>query len=339
MRSRCPTNTQTQCVVHSSRGLIVLSERSDGAYAGCMTASQTNPAADPSAWTTRRLLAWISKALQGAGVESPRLCGELLVAHVIGCDRLQLYVEADRPASPSELDRLRALVARALKHEPVQYLVETGWFFSLPMRVNRHTLVPRPETETIVEAVLQSARAAPASGRGAIADIGTGSGCIIVALLKNLPESHGIAVDISEDALAVARENAARHGVLDRLDLLQGDRLTPLEHHPGARSLDFLVSNPPYIPDEEWEVVPETLHFEPAAALRGGPDGLQLVRPIIETAGRHLKPGGMLAVEIAESTVEAVLTIATSQPSLCDCRIEPDFQGRPRILIARRRDT
>lgn len=299
-------------------------------------ASPRNKSATPDVWTTRRLLAWIGDALGKAGVESPRLCAELLVAHVIGCDRLRLYVEADRPASASERNKLRELVSRALQHEPVQYLVGEAWFFSLPFKSDKRALIPRPETETIVEAVLQHARATPAMARGVIADIGTGSGCIITAILKNLPEAHGVAVDRSPDALALARENAQTHGVLDRLDLLEGDLLAPLVDHPSGSELSYLVSNPPYIPDPEWDAVPANVKHEPTIALRGGADGLQFIRPLIERGWRHLLPGGMLAIEFAESTADAVLELAQRQPELRDQRIERDFQGRARALIAHR---
>ncbi len=301
-----------------------------------MNAPQTTSTSGET-WTTRRLLKWISEALSGAGVESARLCAELLVAHVIGCERLRLYAEADRPASPMERSQLRELVGRALKHEPVQYLVGEAWFFSLPFHVDQRVLIPRPETETIVETVLQHARATPELGRGVIADIGTGSGCIIVALLKNLREAHGVAIDQSAEALAVAKENANRHGVIDRIDFVQGDLLTALDGHPGGQSLHALVSNPPYIPDPEWADVPANVRHEPETALRAGADGLTCVRPIIEGAARHLVAGGMLAVEFAESTADAVLAIAKAQSDLCDQRIERDFQGKPRVLIAHRR--
>lgn len=287
-------------------------------------------------WTTRRLLEWIGRSLGQAGVDSPRLCAELLVAHVLGCERLRLYADSDRPASAEERDRLRGLVARALRHEPVQYLVGEGWFFSLPMTVDRRVLIPRPETETIVEAVLQAARTRKELASGVIADIGTGSGCIVVAILKNLPEARGVGVDISAEALEVAGINAQRHGVADRLDLLRGDLLTPLDEHPSGRRLAAIVSNPPYIPDAEWDAVPANVKQEPLVALRGGADGLDYFRPIVRGAVERLVPGGLLAVEIAESTAPAALELVSNTPGLADASVERDFQGRPRTIIARR---
>lgn len=300
----------------------------------------------PAAWTTRSLLAWMSKAFAEKDLDSPRLCAEMLLAHVIGCDRLRLYMDADRPATALERDLLRGLVARALKHEPVQYLVGEGWFFSLPFVVDRRVLIPRPSSEVIVEAVLQHARAEPGFAPGGsvvFVDVCTGSGCIAVALLKNLPGARGAALDVSADALEVARANAVRHGVIERLDLLRGDLLAPLEGHPMGVQLHYLVANPPYIPDDEWEsedpatgVGRNVKGFEPELALRGGRDGMKHVKPLIDQGPRHLREGGLLMVEIAASTAEAVLALARDHPELRDARIEKDIEGLPRVLIARR---
>lgn len=284
--------------------------------------------------------------MAGKDVESPRLCAELLLAHVIGCDRLRLYMDADRPASAIERDLLRGLVGRALKHEPVQYLVGEAWFFSLPFHVDKRVLIPRPSTETIVEHALQIVRAEPgfAPGGGLVfADVCTGSGCIATALLKNLPGARGAATDISADALDVARANATRHGVSDRLDLLRGDLLDPLDGHPTGVQLHLLASNPPYIPDEEWEstdpakaVGRNVKGFEPDAALRGGADGLRYVQPLIEHGPRHLREGGLLMVEIATSTAARVLDLAKANPSLRDAKVLPDHEGLARVLMARK---
>ncbi|MBL9032970.1 MAG: peptide chain release factor N(5)-glutamine methyltransferase [Phycisphaerae bacterium] len=287
----------------------------------------------------------MTESFQRKGLESPRLMAELLVAHVIGCERLRLYMDADRPASELERATLRDLVARALRHEPVQYLVREAWFFGLPFHVDPRVLVPRPSTETIVQAVLQHARVEPGGGgrTGAgvlFADLCTGSGCVAVALLKNLPEARGVGTDISPEALEVAAANARRHGVADRIDLVRGDLLEPLAAHPAARahgSLAYLVANPPYIPDHEWdEVPPNVKEHEPTIALRGGADGLALVRPVIEGAGVYLRPRGLLLVEIAESTAEAALALARARPELTGAEVLPDFEGRPRVVRAAR---
>lgn len=285
----------------------------------------------------------MNDAFTRSQLDSPRLFAELLMAHVLGCDRLKLYMDADRAATPLERSTLRDLVARALRHEPVQYLVGEAWFFGLPLHVDARVLIPRPSTETIVEQVLQHTRAEPGfggkSGEGVcFADSCTGSGCIAVALLKNLPEARGLATDVSPDALEVAARNASRHAVAERLELLRGNLLEPLIDHPAGRDLHYLVANPPYIPDAEWDAVaPNVKDHEPHAALRGGSTGLDFVRPIVERAAERLRPAGLLLVEIASATAPAVLDLAGSQPGLEHPRIEKDCDGLPRVLVARRK--
>lgn len=290
------------------------------------------------------------------GLDAPGLSAELLMAHVLGCERIKLYLDVDRPASDEERATLRNLVARALNHEPVQYLVGTAWFFGLPMQVDKRVLIPRPSTETIVEHVLQHARVAHASGHPAgggfggsegapdapllIADVCTGSGCIAVALAKRLTGARVIASDISQDALDVAALNAKRHDVHERIDLVKGNLLEPILAHPvaGAKgSLDYFVSNPPYIPDHEWEAVePNVKDHEPHMALRAGADGMAHVRPLIADAPALLKPGGLLLIEIASCTKDESLELARAHPLLAEPRIIHDHEGLARVLIARR---
>ncbi len=300
--------------------------------------SQTNAAKPrgPAAWTTRALLSWMREAFTKAGIDSPRLCAEMLLASTLGCERLRLYMEADRPATPDERDRLRDLAARALKHEPVQYLVGEAWFYSLPFAVTRDVLIPRPSSETLVETVLRHARAEPGFERAAIADIGVGSGCLAVAILKNLPEAKATAVDISPAAIEVARANAERHDVSTRLELRQGNLLEPLDDLKDQ--LHYLVANPPYIPDHEWpDVEPNVKDHEPESALRGGPDGLNFVRPLLENAHLYLRKGALLAIEIAASTRAQALDLARQNNQLLGPRVEDDSNGLPRVLIATRR--
>ncbi|MCC6320550.1 MAG: peptide chain release factor N(5)-glutamine methyltransferase [Phycisphaerales bacterium] len=298
-------------------------------------------------WTTRRLLGWMSEAFTRNGLDSPRLFAELLLSHVIGCDRLKLYMDADRPASPLERQTLRDLVGRALKHEPVQYLVGEAWFFGLPLHVDPSVLIPRPSTETIVEQVLLHARAEPGfggkTGEGLrLVDVCTGSGCIAIALLKQLSKATALACDISAEALALARRNAERHRVSERLDFLDGDLLTPLDDHPaaaGGGGFHYIVANPPYIPDHEWESADPAVavgrnvrDFEPHLALRAGPDGLQYIRPLISQAPRHLRTGGLLLVETAASTAAAVCEMMTTG-GFQHARVANDGDGLPRVAI------
>lgn len=300
------------------------------------------------AWTTRRLLAWMSDAFTKSGLDSPRLFAELLMSHVIGCDRLRLYMEADRPATPLERQTLRDLVSRALRHEPVQYLVGEGWFFGLPFHVDPRVLIPRPSTETIVEQVLLHSRAEPGfggkSGEGVrLADVCTGSGCIAVSLLKQLPKAEAVATDISPEALAVAARNAERHKVSDRIEFLDGDLLAPLNDHVSGGAgggFHYIVSNPPYIPDHEWEsadpafgVARNVRDYEPHLALRGGADGLRCIRPLIEQAPAHLRIGGLLLIETAASTAEDVRALMSGSSGLGSVRVANDGEGLPRVVI------
>lgn len=281
-------------------------------------------------------------SFQRKGLDSPRIQAEMLLEHVFGCNRLALYTDPDRPASTIERQSLRDLIQRALKFEPVQYLVGEGKFFGLGIKVDKRVLIPRPSTATIVEEILQHHRAvsgAKSKGEGLLlADICTGSGCIAIALLKNLTMARAVATDISHDALDLARENAHRHGVLDRLDILQGDMLAPLLNFPatmGTASIDYIASNPPYIPDDEWDAVePNVKDYEPHSALRGGNDGLMFVRPLFEQAPRLLKPGGLLLVEVATSRIEESLTLA--RIAFADVRMRKDIDGLDRVVIGTR---
>lgn len=300
---------------------------------------QSPPASQPARWTTRGLLEWMTGAFKGAELDSPRLFAELLLSHTIGCERLQLYTDVDRPATPLERESLRPLVMRALKHEPVQYLVGEAWFYTLPFHVDSRVLIPRPSSESLVEAVLQHARLSAGSDRALIADVCCGSGCITAALLKRLPGARAVATDLSDDALEVAKMNLHRHGFDDRSELLQGDLLAPLKSHPMAKELHYLVANPPYIPDCEWDEVPANVKgFEPTLALRGGTDGLDLVRPLLTDGPKLLRRDGLIAVEVAASTAREALAIAQANPLLEDARIENDLDGLERAVVAVRSD-
>ncbi len=299
-------------------------------------------------WTTRKLLVWMRQAFTKAKLDSPGLMAEMLLAHVLQCDRLRLHMDADRPASPDERETLRGLVGRALKNEPVQYLTGEGWFYGLAFNVDKRVLIPRPGTSTIVDAVMSHSRVAagfggtgPTAGEGVlIADLCTGSGCIAVTLLKNLPAARAVATDISAEALAVAQANARRHKVADRIEFATGDLFAALAGHPVAssvESLHYLVSNPPYIPDHEWDAVaPNVKDHEPHLALRGGPDGLGFLRRLLAHGPDLLKPGGMLAVEIADSTADAALELTKATSHLADARVVNDLEGLPRVIVATR---
>ncbi len=283
------------------------------------------------------------------GLDSPRVFAEMLLTHVFECERMKLYMDVDRPASAEELAALRELVRRAGKHEPVQYLVGHAWFFSRRFEVDRSTLIPRPSTETVVEEALQWIRrnelAAPR-----VLDLCTGSGCIAVSIAAQLPtnspEARVVATDLVPEAIALARRNATAHGVANRIDFRVGslwDALAGDDSIPAADpapdpapdpTFDLICANPPYISDSEWdEVPPNVKEHEPSSALRGGADGLDLVREIIAAAAWHLRPGGLLLVEIAAAQEDAVLDLARAA-TLGDPRVIKDFEGLPRVLAA-----
>lgn len=286
----------------------------------------------PDTWTTGRLLTWTTAHLERKGIDSPRVAAEMLLAHVLGCRRLALYMDTARPASELERAAFRELVERAVNHEPVDYLVGQAPFFSMMFTVSPAVLIPRPSTETLVEHILQHARRTPGFGQPTILDIGTGSGAIAVTLARHLPRAHVIATDLSADALAIARDNAERHRVADRIEFRHGHLYEPLA---GIRA-HYLISNPPYIPDSEWDAVaPNVRDHEPTTALRGGPDGLDLIRPLIAGAPDHMEQPGQLVVEIASVQRDAVLTLATAA-GFTDPHILADHEALDRVLVASR---
>lgn len=307
------------------------------------------PPTAPQTWTTRELLGWMTKAFESKDLDSPRRMAEMLLAHIIGCDRLRLYMETDRPTTPIERETLRDLVRRALNHEPIQYLVGEESFFGMSFHVDKRVLIPRPSTQTIVEEVLQHARKNPDdrtlrdsdAGVGMmIADVCTGSGCIAASLAKNLPGCRVIASDLSADALEVAQINISRHDLDERVELVQGDLLQPILAHPVAGqngALHYLCSNPPYIPDHEWAAVePNVKDHEPTMALRSSDDGMQFIEPLIERGPKLLRKGGLLLIEIAACNAKRCLQLAKEHEFLTSERIAKDSDGLDRVLIATR---
>jgi release factor glutamine methyltransferase len=284
-------------------------------------------------WTTRRLLDWTTQFLENKQVDSPRLASEILLAHTLGIQRIKLYMELDRPASEIERAAFRSLVERAANHEPVQYLTGHAHFYSLTLDVDPRVLIPRPCTEMLVEHVVHHSRLTPGFAAPLVADIGTGSGAIAIALAKNMPDARVLAVDLSSDALELAEHNAQKHDVHERIDFIQGDGLQPVV---GQRP-HYIVSNPPYIPDHEWaDVAPNVAEHEPVLALRAGADGLDVLKHLIAQAPEHLPPHGQLVCEIAASQKQAVLDLANDTPHLLNPHVLNDHENLPRMLVAQR---
>jgi release factor glutamine methyltransferase len=269
--------------------------------------------------------------LQNEGVESPRLDAELLLAHVLEVNRAAILTRPDRRLTPKQLTRFRYLVDRRAAREPLAYIVGHREFYGLDFVVNPAVLIPRPETELLVEFALllgrRLAQEQPSPLR--IADVGAGSGAIAVALAVHLPGATVYAVDESAAALAVTAENARRHHVAERVHLLQGDLLAPL---PGA--VHLLTANLPYVTSEEWERLPPEIHdHEPRAALDGGPDGLALIGQLLSVAGACLYPGGAILLEIGASQGAAATDLACRHFPRAEVRLHQDYAGLDRLIV------
>ena len=269
-----------------------------------------------------RALAWASSALAGSS-PSARLDAELLLAHTLGWSRARVLAEGRVELDPAQQARFAALVARRAALEPVAYLVGQREFYGLVFEVTPAVLVPRPETELLVERALDQARSLPPDAQ--IADIGAGSGAIAVALAVHLPQARISAVDLSPEALAVAGRNAARHGVAGRVRLLQGDLLAPLD-----APVDLLVSNPPYTVLAE--IDEGVRRHEPHLALDGGLDGLGLYRRLLAAAPPLLRPGGVVLLEIGATQAEAVSALARMHFPHARVTVEQDLAGRDRVV-------
>lgn len=264
------------------------------------------------------------------GVEDPRLDAELLLAHVLRVRRLDLYLQFERPLAPEEVEAYREAVRRRARREPLQYITGVAAFRELEVAVDPRVLIPRPETEVLVGAVLEWAQ-----GRAGLLalDIGTGSGAIALSLLHEGPFERVVATDLSAAALAVARLNAERLGLTDRLDAREGPLWEPVGD---AERFDVIVSNPPYVAETAAATLaPEVAAHEPGAALYGGPDGLEVVRGIVEGAGARLRAGGLLAVEVGLGQAPTVAAWLDRAP-FGRPRIVEDLTGRERVVLAAR---
>ena len=265
-------------------------------------------------------------------VESPRLQTELLLAHLLHMPRMKLYLNFDRALTSAETDALRAFVKRRGQREPLQHIVGTASFCGLEIAVNRQVLIPRPETELLAELGWQFLATLSPPPATAL-DFCTGSGCIAIALAAKCPHATIVATDISPDALAVARENAAHHQVAGRIAFAAGDGFAALT--AGAQ-FDLIVSNPPYIPAAEIETLePEVRDFDPRLALAGGADGLEFYRRIAGEANAFLKPGGKLMLEFGDGQAEDLKQILAGEKWIVEA-VRADYSQRARMLVARR---
>jgi release factor glutamine methyltransferase len=298
-------------------------------------------------------------------VDSPRLQTELLLAHLLHLPRMQLYLSFDRALTSVELDTFRELIKRRGQREPLQHIMGSTSFCGLELVVNRHVLIPRPETELLAEsgweflnrladrmnhkpsaapitARTDAVRRGPASeneaetgGHLSALDFGTGSGCLAIALAVKCPGLHVDAIDLSGEALELAKQNATHHGIAERIRFLQGDGFTAL---PARTRFDLVISNPPYIPTQEIETLePEVRRHDPRQALDGGLDGLNMFRRLAVEAHAFLKQTGKMALEFGDGQAQPLRDLFEKQNWVVES-ILPDYTQRPRILIARRAD-
>jgi release factor glutamine methyltransferase len=288
--------------------------------------------ATEKAWTLGELLDWTAKHLASKNIDSARLDAEVLLAHAVGCKRIDLYgIRFGEVATPEARQQYRELIRRRLEGCPVAYLVGRKEFYGLELKVSPAVLIPRPDSEHVV---IECLKLAKPMDKPRILDIGAGSGNLAIAIAKHHPTAEVSAIDKSADALAIARENAATHGV-ERIRFLQGDLFAPLE--PGEQ-FDFIVSNPPYIADEDMAKLPIGVRqYEPHDALKGGPGGFVVFDRLIADARARLLPGGQLIIEIGSPQETPARAKLAAIPEFALAATIFDFSGHPRVLRAQKK--
>lgn len=307
-----------------------------------------NPSEEP--WTIGRLLNWTVDYLKSHGAENPRLDAEVLLANARGCKRIDLYAAFGEPASESVRAAFRELVRRRAAGTPVAYLVGRREFYSLEFDVTPDVLIPRPETEHLVVALLDRVKSRGTGGAGletgeeapvpspqslapvTIADVGTGSGIIAVCAAKYVPAAQVTSIDISPLALAVAKRNAEKHGVADRIEFVESNLFAGV---PAERKFDYIVSNPPYISTTEMaQLMKDVRQHEPELALHAGERGTEVIAPLVEQSAGRLKQGGALLIEISPMIASDVATIIAGMPGLKPGPTIRDLAGHERIVQA-----
>lgn len=289
--------------------------------------------------TIRNILKWAISTLKKAETDSPVINADTLLALVLSCDRTKLYTNPDEVVDDSVISMYKELINKRIRHVPLQYITRHAEFMSLDFFVDERVLIPRPETEILVETVLEKARNKQHSDKKIfIIDIGTGSGNIAISLAKYLSNAEIYASDISQEALAIAKVNILRHKVVGNVHLLHGDLFGAFSGSIEKGQVDFIVSNPPYVSESEWHnLEPELRDHEPYEALVGGKDGLCFYRQIIGDAHAWLKPKGCLVIETGETQTKTIIKLMESEEQYEDIEIIKDLQGKERIISARRK--
>jgi release factor glutamine methyltransferase len=282
-------------------------------------------------WTIIKIIQWSTSYLKKHDIESPRATGEILLAHALQRKRIDLYLNYDQPLAADELKKFKRLIKRRVKREPVAYIVGVKEFWSLDLEVDQNVLIPRPETECLVETALDALPKNSSSSTKRILDLGTGSGAIVLALASQRPRHIYFASDRYLQTVELARRNALRHNFLGLIHFFVGDWLTAL--HRNQARFDMIVSNPPYIASRDvHQLQPEIHQFEPIAALNGNDDGLCCFREIISTAHHYLNPRGMLIMEIGHDQKDDVYGIARAEHRYEDYGCGKDYGGYDRVV-------
>jgi len=290
-------------------------------------------------WTIQQILNVTTEFLRDKGIESPRLCSEVLLSHQLKKSRIELYLEFDQPLSSSEIAGYRSLIRRRLKREPLQYITGHQEFWSLEYLVNPAVLIPRAETELLVEEAikLKKGNLLSDSSQPEILDLGTGSGAIAISLAKEIESAIIWASDISFEALTVARDNAKHHNLNGRIKFCQGDLFHPFSN--SSIAFDIIISNPPYIANEAFETLPpEVRDYEPRVALDGHENGMHYLERIIEESGTYLRSGGWLLIEMDPDQTERALCLIDLTQSFSYKERLMDYQKKYRLIKAQKRN-
>jgi len=289
-------------------------------------------------WAIQEILNASTEFLRDKGIESPRLCAEVLLSHQLKKSRVGLYLEFDQPLSPLEIAGYRSLIRKRLKREPLQYITGHQEFWSLDFLVSPAVLIPRPETELLVEEALKLKERGLLSDsyQQKILDLGTGSGVIAISLAKEIENATIWASDISFEALALARDNAKHHHLNSRIKFYQGDLWQPFSN--SSITFDMIISNPPYIPSEAFNTLPpEVRYYEPRVALDGQKNGMHFIKRIIEESGMYLKPDGWLLIEMDPNQTERALYLIDSTRSFSYKERLMDYRKKYRMVKAQKR--
>ena len=292
--------------------------------------SEVGVANTGESWTILRMILWSAEYLKNKGVETGRLDAEWLLAAALGVDRLQLYLKYDRPLNSEEREAFKPLLRRRSGREPLQYIIGRTGFRELELKTDPRVLIPRPETEVLVQEVLDWASA----GAESVWDMGTGAGAVALSLAAEGTWTRVVATDVSPEALSVAADNAERYDLGGHVEFREGSLFEPLEE--GER-FDVIVSNPPYIAEgEKGELQPEVRDWEPPEALFAGADGLDVIRQLVAGAPKHLLSGGLLALECGLGQAEGIAADVQATGAFGAVRIRADLTGRPRFVTAER---